>query len=197
MAWDHILSSTNLWHTGYFYEKSRQGILIVIFNVTVVLMKTVWWVCCWTWTKYQSFVIWSIFKWQRCLLPGGLRTCTCNCWQLPWWLVETVASLVMTCKLWTSQSVATPSGVATLPTHFWICCSPFCSVSRRLASSFRLLANSFWWARLFSSAVISFWGGQTSTTEWPLHAAASRRQQKKCYTYMQNKDVWYSFYMVR
>lgn len=41
--------------------------------------------------------------------------------------------------------------------YFWICCPPFCSVRRRLASSFTWLASSFWWARLFSSAVISFW----------------------------------------
>lgn len=51
--------------------------------------------------------------------------------------------------------------------HFWVCCSPRCSVRRRRASSLSCVANSFWCARRFSSAVSSFWNGQRRSV-WSL-----------------------------
>lgn len=51
--------------------------------------------------------------------------------------------------------------------HFWVCCSPRCSVRRRRASSLSCVANSFWCARRFSSAVSSFWNGQRGSV-WSL-----------------------------
>lgn len=44
----------------------------------------------------------------------------------------------------------------------------------------------------------SEWDKHSQPTKGPRDAAASwPKQIKKSYTYMQNKDVWYSFYMVR
>lgn len=50
-------------------------------------------------------------------------------------------------------------------TYFWICCSPFCSVSRLFASSLSWAASSFWCALRFSSAVISFYTRENSNDQ--------------------------------